>query len=80
MKTLEGYAESLGKVRMLPISMRTGFFGGIDTITGIAEIKQGGFVTDAVMDFTVHGSSVQERIIFHLVTKEPEADFKKISG
>jgi RHS repeat-associated protein len=82
-ETLEGYYESLGRStkQSHEDAIKAGFGAISEQPFSVAEIVgKTGSITDSVMAFHVSGSSVPQRIIFHLVTSEPEVDFKKDFG
>jgi hypothetical protein len=83
-ETIEGYYESLGEsteqAHTDTNNLCGGCVAGIDKILRARSIGPGDTVTDSVLDVAVGGSSVRERIIFHLVTQIPEATFSKTLG
>jgi hypothetical protein len=81
-ETLEGYAESKGNSLEDAHNYANEYFGGLDP--GGAQNATygvlGGNVVQLTGNFTVHGSSITERITVQFVTPIPQQDFLKGKG
>src|SRR2546423_3590904 len=81
-ETLEGYAESKGNSFEDAHNYANEYFGGLDSDSakGASYGVRGGNVIQLTGNFTVHGTSITERITLQFVTPIPKQDFLKMKG